>query len=278
MKQDIKIIYKVTNLINSKVYIGKTERGLEKRKQEHIKFALKINENFYSHFHFSIKKYGIDNFKWEIIDDTSITIQELNNKEKLYIEEYNSTNPLFGYNITIGGSGGDTFSNNPNKHIIIEKMKLWHQQNSKKGIESSSYKHIDINKENEIINTYANLNTPCIKHISKITNVSIHIVKRILNKYKLPILSRYIIQQNLLKDGMIKPSRKHNFTEEDKLKIVNMYKNDKIGAKHIAKHFGFKSDSVIFYLLKELNIPKNTKSEMTTLSNLRRSKKGGLNV
>lgn len=51
----------------------------------------------------AIKKYGIDGFRWDVID-TANTIDELNKKEVFYIKKYNSTNSNIGYNKRYGGS------------------------------------------------------------------------------------------------------------------------------------------------------------------------------
>lgn len=90
------IIYKVTNLVNGKVYIGQTTNTLRRRKQMHL---YQINNNCY--FHKALNKYGEDNFKWEIIDNAN-TLDELNEKEKYYIKYYNSFGSD-GYNLTTGG-------------------------------------------------------------------------------------------------------------------------------------------------------------------------------
>ena len=50
----------------------------------------------------AFKKYGFENFKFEIIDTAEI-IEELNNKEINYIYEYNSTDKNIGYNLEYGG-------------------------------------------------------------------------------------------------------------------------------------------------------------------------------
>lgn len=49
------IIYKVTNLINGKCYIGKTIKELNERKYRHLYISKYINENNF--FHSAIKKY-----------------------------------------------------------------------------------------------------------------------------------------------------------------------------------------------------------------------------
>lgn len=94
------IIYKVTNNINQKVYIGKTSRTLEERKKEHISHIK--SENYY--FHNALRKYGVENFTWEIIEEVE---QELENeRERYWIEYYQSyENKDKGYNLTPGGEG-----------------------------------------------------------------------------------------------------------------------------------------------------------------------------
>ena len=88
-------IYKITNLINNKVYIGQSIR-LEQRLQEH-KYS-----SHNDHLKNSIAKYGVENFKFDIIE----VVQDpdlLNDLEIKYIAQYDSTNPDKGYNISHGG-------------------------------------------------------------------------------------------------------------------------------------------------------------------------------
>lgn len=90
------IIYKITNLINNKIYIGQTTRSLSDRISEYK------NGNSNNIIDKAIKKYGFINFKFEIID-TSNTIDDLNLKEISYIKEFKSNNRNIGYNILEGG-------------------------------------------------------------------------------------------------------------------------------------------------------------------------------
>lgn len=95
------IIYKVTNIINGKIYIGQSINSLSLRKTTHKHSALKNNSQ--SYFHKAIRKYGWDSFEWEVIDDCN-TKQELDIKEIEYItlfESHISTGK--GYNLTKGG-------------------------------------------------------------------------------------------------------------------------------------------------------------------------------
>ena len=57
------IIYKATNLINKKVYIGQTVKTLKERIYKHL------CEGKCPHFYRALKKYGKDNFEWEIIKE-----------------------------------------------------------------------------------------------------------------------------------------------------------------------------------------------------------------
>jgi hypothetical protein len=96
------ILYKVTNNINKKIYIGKTTQSLEKRKLGHL-YQARSQDNMY--FHKAILKYGINNFKWEIIYDKCNCIEDLNELEEFIISEYFILNKNNVYNIAKGGNG-----------------------------------------------------------------------------------------------------------------------------------------------------------------------------
>ena len=93
------IIYKATNLINSKVYIGQTVKSLKHRKAGHFS---KIKKNSKTYFHNAIRRYGKNNFKWQVICACP-NIDSLNEQEEYYIKFYNSNNPKNGYNLNEGG-------------------------------------------------------------------------------------------------------------------------------------------------------------------------------
>jgi group I intron endonuclease len=93
------VIYKVTNKINGKIYIGQTIKKLKSRWLAHIN---KSNSSKTSVFHAAIRKYKKENFTIEETKRYS-SKEELNLEEKRFIEEYNSLVPN-GYNILKGGS------------------------------------------------------------------------------------------------------------------------------------------------------------------------------
>lgn len=93
-------IYKITNLINNKCYIGKTLNTIQERWREHCSDYKKRDEEkrpLYS----AMNKYGIENFKIEEIEQCNEDI--INDREKYWIEYYGSFKK--GYNATLGGDG-----------------------------------------------------------------------------------------------------------------------------------------------------------------------------
>lgn len=99
------VVYKVTNIVNEKSYIGQTVNSLEKRKRDHTNTALRKDNNFY--FHRAIRKYGSENFDWRIIECCN-SKYELNLAEEWYIRYYKTFIRFIdccGYNLTLGGEG-----------------------------------------------------------------------------------------------------------------------------------------------------------------------------
>jgi group I intron endonuclease len=93
-------IYKIENLINHKVYIGKTLYSIEKRWLEHLKDSQgSKNEN--RPLYKAMKKYGCSNFFIEELEKCSA--EESSDKERFWISVYDSY--YNGYNATLGGDG-----------------------------------------------------------------------------------------------------------------------------------------------------------------------------
>lgn len=99
-------IYKITNKINNKVYIGLTTVSVEIRWKKHISASKNIDR----HLYFAMRKYGIENFIIETIDETD-DLKKLGLLERKYIKEYDSTNKDKGYNVTKGGESNQLDAN-----------------------------------------------------------------------------------------------------------------------------------------------------------------------
>lgn len=103
-------IYKITNLINNKIYIGQTTESINKRWIRHCQ----RNSNC-TYLGRAIQKYGKENFSIEEIDN-AIDFQELNSKEEQWIKYFKTLDINYGYNIRSGGA-------NP-KHSEETKKKI----------------------------------------------------------------------------------------------------------------------------------------------------------
>lgn len=89
-------IYKITNLINGHSYIGQTQRTIELRYRAH---QVEASNDENSPLHIAMRKYGLDNFIVEQIEECPI--DQLDEREIFWIEKYDTYK--HGYNATLGG-------------------------------------------------------------------------------------------------------------------------------------------------------------------------------
>ena len=117
-------IYKFTNKKNGKHYIGQTN-NLQKRYNGHKSESFNPKASgYWLPFHCAIRKYGFDNFSFEVLEECSVN--ELNEKECYYIQKYNSIVPN-GYNMTLGGSSSHSIKLNIEQLQEIDQL-LIHSQ------------------------------------------------------------------------------------------------------------------------------------------------------
>ena len=98
-------IYKVTNIYNGKIYIGKTTKTVQERFEQHLRDCVnpKIQDR---PFYKALRKYGSSGFSLEVLEE--LPNEKLDEKEKEYIKKYNSYigfKNSNGYNATLGGDG-----------------------------------------------------------------------------------------------------------------------------------------------------------------------------
>lgn len=92
-------IYKITNLLNDKIYIGKSIRCDDWHIKNYFGSGIVIQ--------LALKKYGKDNFKKEILEFIEFEDESLlDERERYYISKYDSMNESIGYNRALGGEGG----------------------------------------------------------------------------------------------------------------------------------------------------------------------------
>ena len=125
------VVYKITNNINGKIYIGMTNNVKRRWRYEGIEYRPPLKSDHHRPFWNAIQKYGWDNFTKEIII-SDLTKEEAFEKEKEMIKHFNATNKKVGYNLSPGGNGGKIYLVHPRgmlgkKHTKeeIERGKLF---------------------------------------------------------------------------------------------------------------------------------------------------------
>lgn len=134
-------VYKITNRINNKIYIGKTcNKNPFNRWARHLNTAkYKTTTNHtYQLVHKAINKYGKENFTFEVIERCDVEETGLE-RERFWIEYYKSNvykyGNEFGYNLTEGGDGSSGF-----KHSEDSKLKMSQtRKGTRLGIENTFY-------------------------------------------------------------------------------------------------------------------------------------------
>lgn len=162
------IIYCYTNLINGKKYIGKTINEIE-RKYCHKK----CSKNPKQYFHKAVKKYGWDNFRYNVIYRRNYISRkdanfDLDLMEILSISEYNTTNHLIGYNIGFGGGG----SNGNKGKEVSEETRLKISSANKSVIHDKQWIEKVAEKHKKSVLQYS-LNGEYIKTFDCLTSASI---------------------------------------------------------------------------------------------------------
>ena len=116
------IVYKITNRVNGKIYIGHSVRTLEQRWKSHLS---SVRQGSKFRFHSAIRKYGVDLWDQEILFEHS-DVYICKKKEEEMIAEFDLMNNKKGYNAKPGGCGGWI--------VPDEKYELWAQKQSKNNI------------------------------------------------------------------------------------------------------------------------------------------------
>lgn len=135
-------IYKITNPINNKCYIGQTTQRISSRWHRYKKLKCKGQPKLYN----ALLKYGSNNFIYEIFDDSATNQDELDFLEKSYIYCFNSIE--YGYNDKEGGSNG--------KHTNETKQKL-SAINTGKKLSVNTKEKISFGNKNKFISDYTKL-------------------------------------------------------------------------------------------------------------------------
>lgn len=232
-------IYKITNTINNKCYIGQSVQ-IEIRWRWHKGNYKNKNEPSYNkHFYRSIRKYGLENFNFEIIEECDQS--ELNKREMYWIAYYDSYHN--GYNETFGGDGKlqvdrnefkDYFiKNNPSVKEIAEYFDIDRCVAGKilKELGLKSKYYVSKEKEKQICNYYLSDSNLTLLDISNKFNIDRDTASRVLkrndvkvrkittnslNRYKKILI--YDLNGNFIKEELLSNFKQwlyeNNFTKD----------------------------------------------------------------
>ena len=260
-------VYKITNTLNGKVYIGQTV-DYRKRKVGHFSY-LRRNAHRNIYLQNSFNKYGESSFRIEIIKEC--TIDELDELEIYYMRKYNSIDRTQGYNMVIGGNTNKSFSDcirqkmsqSQKGRIISEEHRKrigkWHKGKtiSPKDIEKAN----KTKKDNQIqwgeTNPNAVLTNDDVEKLIK-DMLNGLTVEDVMKKYKCSRQTVYGITRNRTYKAILPNLREklYNLNEENKKntlnKIIPMYLNGS-SQNEISKELGI-ARRTVSKVLKENNI------------------------
>lgn len=222
------LIYKLTNKLNGKCYIGQTTKSINERLAGHLR---DVRGGSDCAIHRAIRKYSIDNFNIEILEDNVRDRESLSKLEVFYIAKYDSFG-VNGYNMTDGGENPPIKKGNSHylfgKHPSEESRKKMSEAHkgiypSKETIKKRSITLKGIKRSDEWKNKIAKANKG--KHHSEETKRKMSIAKQGIiphNKGK-HYSEETRKKMSLAKIGLFKGEKNPNFgkpmSEEQKLKI-----------------------------------------------------------
>lgn len=213
------IIYKITNLINNKIYIGQTIRTLKRRWLAHCHIK---STTFY--IGKAIQKYGKENFTIEEIDKAS-SQEELNDKEKYWINHYNSTDSNIGYNLREGGDKFKMSKETKNKISLANKGKKKPPISEKTRMKmSEARKGKPLSKESILKREETKR-----KNGSKRTPLS----QESIEKMRRSLTGRKLSEEHIRKMSEVNKGKIHS--EETRKKLSNSMKGRKFSEEHKKK-------------------------------------------
>ena len=143
-------IYKITNLYNGKIYIGQTKNSVEFRFKQHLREGLNRTNNS---LHSDMVKQNKEGFLVELLEQVE-NREEADERERFWIEFYNSTNPEYGYNLDTGGVFGGKKNSLTCEKIRNQSLKNWEDkvisERMRNGLAKATEKWVEISKEQRI--------------------------------------------------------------------------------------------------------------------------------
>lgn len=253
-------IYIIKNNINKKVYVGQTIRGYRQRFSGHKSESRYVNRPLYNAF----KKYGIDNFYVELLED-NIPYEQLDEREIYWIKFYDCVSPN-GYNLSYGGYA---YKTEEERQIMRERVSG--ENNPMFGMNGEKnpfYNHSHTEETKKILSEKAKNNYDNLSDEEKeINNKRLNEAsKSYIEKYGGGFKGHNHSQES--KDRISETLKGRIFTEETKQKMSENHAKKRkvvmIDDSGVAKIFD--SMTIACDYLKENNI--STKPKPGTISNV----------
>jgi len=232
-------LYRITNILNSKIYIGQSNKENDRWRQH--KYFSRLNPVQY--IHRAMAKYGIENFTYEVIA-MCLTQADTDETEIKLIIQYNSRNLLYGYNISHGADPAW------NRGLPKEQQPMYgkqHSEKTRKKISESNKGRIVIISEDQK------------KKMSK-AHMGRKFSKETLEKISLSNkgLHRSVETKNKMsksKIGSKNRAGKFKYTEEQKNEIIELH-NSGISNNKISVIYNYSSGTInnIIKRYKQLNV------------------------
>lgn len=228
-------IYKITNIINNKIYIGQTIYNTCANRWKYYKniiakpYAPKV-----AIIH-ALNKYGYENFKFECIED-NLKIEQLNEREQYWIKYYDSYNQ--GYNETIGGYGKQKITDEKADEIIqyYLEVKVISRVAEKFHMDSKTITNLinilGVHKFTQWEQKNNRLESEVIPQILLLYNNNNYSIAKISNELK---ISEAFVSKKLKEQGIDTQTQRKI---KDKELLLQIYKENNCNAKQTAEQLG----------------------------------------
>lgn len=235
-------VYKITNKINGKIYIGKS-KNIAIRFAKHIKIAETFleSDNHFQAIHGAIKKYGKENF---ILDTIEVCDENnINEKEIYWISFLKTQDKIYGYNLTSGGDGATNRSEESiNKWRIKMLGKKHSREHNRKISESNKGKIISQSVREKISKANLGENNGMFNKTHSTKTKEKMIKSHGSRKFRKPLS-----EEHKEKNRIAASKQDHSFRipQETKEQIISMYDSGNYTKRQLAEKYNIKYNSVV---------------------------------
>lgn len=223
-------IYKITNLLNGKVYIGQS-KDIYVRYNQHHKYEYKNESRADFHLYQAFKKYGLDNFSIEVVE--LCPQNELNDKEIYWIEYYDSFKQ--GYNMTAGGS-----NLSPSIHSAEVEQKRKQTREKTQALVGENHPRAKLTNE-EVLNIRQRYSMG--ENIQSIYQDYKNIYENI-GTFQQIVLGKHYSEVGNIPTALEKKMANSKFTAEDIIEMRRLYYTENITQAALARQYNISQSSV----------------------------------